>query len=53
MEDMPTEPVTTSAFALGDRVSHPQFGDGAITAIEGHKLSIKFDAQGDKQIIDS
>lgn len=48
-----TKSFTISAFAVGDWVSHPQFGDGIITAIEGPKLSIKFDAQGNKQIIDS
>ena len=42
-----------SAFALGDRIAHPQFGDGTITAIEGPRLSITFDADGSKQIIDS
>jgi DNA helicase-2/ATP-dependent DNA helicase PcrA len=41
------------SFAVGDRISHPQFGDGTITAIEGPKLSIAFDTRGEKQIIDS
>jgi DNA helicase-2/ATP-dependent DNA helicase PcrA len=45
--------VKLAAFAVGDRISHPQFGDGTITAIEGPKLSIAFDARGEKQIIDS
>ena len=48
-----TTPATISAFALGDRIVHPQFGDGTITAIEGSRLSITFDADGSKQIIDS
>jgi hypothetical protein len=48
-----TTPATISAFAVGDRVAHPQFGDGTITAIEGPKLSITFDTEGNKQIIDS
>ena len=46
-------PVKLTAFAVGDRISHPQFGDGTITAIEGPKLSIAFDTHGEKQIIDS
>jgi ATP-dependent DNA helicase UvrD/PcrA len=48
-----TKPTTISAFAVGDRVSHPLFGDGTVRAIEGPKLSIAFDTQGDKAIIDS
>ena len=46
-------PATISAFAVGDRVGHSQFGDGTITAIEGPRLSIAFDTDGNKQIIDS
>ena len=34
-------------------MSQPQFGDGTITAIEDHRLTIAFDMQGGKQIIDS
>ena len=48
-----TKPATISAFAVGDQVAHSQFGDGTITAIEGPKLSITFDTEGNKQIIDS
>ncbi len=48
-----TKPTTISAFAAGDRVSHPLFGDGTVRAIEGPKLSIRFETRGDKQIIDS
>lgn len=48
-----TKPATISAFAVGDRLTHSQFGDGTITAIEGPKLSITFDTEGNKQIIDS
>ena len=46
-------PTKLTALAVGDRVSHPQFGNGTITAIEGSKLSIAFDTHGKKQIIDS
>ena len=46
-------PAKLTTFAVGDRISHPQFGDGTITVIEGPKLSIAFDTRGEKQIIDS
>ena len=46
-------PAKLTSFAVGDRVVHPQFGDGTITAVEGSKLSIAFDTHGKKQIIDS
>ncbi len=49
----PTQPTIISAFAVGNRIAHPQFGDGTITAIEGPRLSITFDTEGNKQIIDS
>ncbi len=42
-----------AALAVGDRISHPQFGVGTITAMEGSQLSIAFDTHGKKQIIDS
>jgi hypothetical protein len=48
-----SRPVAISVFAVGDRVAHPQFGDGIITVIDGPKLSITFDTQGNKQVIDS
>ena len=46
-------PVKLTAFVVGDRISHPQFGGGTVTAIAGPKLSIAFDKRGEKQIIDS
>jgi DNA helicase-2/ATP-dependent DNA helicase PcrA len=46
-------PAKLTAFAVGDRISHPQFGDGTITAIEGPRLSIAFDTCDEKQIIES
>ncbi len=48
-----SEPVKLVTFAVGDRVSHPQFGAGTIVAIEGSSLSIAFDAHGARRIIDS
>jgi hypothetical protein len=49
----PTETTKTHPLAIGDRVAHPQFGNGTITHIEDHKLTINFAALGSKQIIDS
>ncbi len=46
-------PVKLAGFAVGDHISHPQFGEGTITAIAGSRLSIAFDTCGEKQIIDS
>jgi hypothetical protein len=48
-----SRPVTLIAFAVGDRVSHPQFGTGTIEVIKGSTLSIAFDTHGTKQIIES
>jgi hypothetical protein len=42
-----------SAFAVGDRIAHPQFGDGTVTEIDDAKLTIAFVDRGTKQIIDS
>jgi Protein of unknown function (DUF3553) len=41
-----------SPFAIGDHISHPQFGEGTVTEIEGAKLTIDFASRGTKQIID-
>jgi DNA helicase-2/ATP-dependent DNA helicase PcrA len=40
-------------FAVGLRVFHQKFGYGRITAVEGSKLEIAFEAAGDKKVIDS
>ena len=42
-----------SAYAIGDHISHPQFGDGTVTEIDDAKLTIAFASRGTKQIIDS
>jgi len=44
---------TISAFTLGDRVFHQQFGNGNVTAIDGNKLTIQFDKAGEKRVVDS
>ena len=41
-----------SAFAIGDRISHPQFGEGTVTEIDDAKLTINFASRGTKQIVD-
>ena len=47
------ESSATSAYAKGDRVFHQKFGYGAVTAVEGNKLSVAFEKSGDKKVIDS
>ncbi len=47
------EASATSAYTKGDRVFHQKFGYGAVTAVEGNKLSVAFEKSGDKKVIDS
>jgi DNA helicase-2/ATP-dependent DNA helicase PcrA len=42
-----------SAYARGDRVFHIKFGPGAVTAVEGNKLTVAFDKAGEKRVLDS
>ena len=42
-----------SSFAVGDRVFHQKFGNGNVTAVDGNKLTIKFDKAGEKRVVDS
>ena len=42
-----------SAFGLGDRVFHQKFGYGAVSDIEGDKLTILFDKAGEKRVVAS
>jgi hypothetical protein len=46
------ETLSMSGYAIGDPISHSQFGDGVITAIDGEKLTIKFTDGRVKQILD-
>jgi hypothetical protein len=39
-------------YAIGDPVSHPQFGAGDVIGVEGEKLTIKFGDGRVKQIVD-
>jgi len=43
----------TSDFKRGDRVFHMKFGYGAVTAVEGNKLTVAFEKAGEKKVIDS
>ena len=43
----------TSSFAVGERVFHQKFGNGNVTAVDGNKLTIKFDNAGEKRVVDS
>jgi hypothetical protein len=45
-------PAKQSIFAIGDPVSHPQFGDGSVTAIDGDTLTIAFADHQVRQILD-
>ncbi|HSP48623.1 MAG TPA: 3'-5' exonuclease, partial [Pseudolabrys sp.] len=42
-----------SSFDVGTRVFHQKFGNGNITAVDGNKLTIKFDKAGEKRVVDS
>jgi hypothetical protein len=50
----PAEPIPakTSDHVAGNRVTHPLFGDGTVTAVEGDKLTINFKDGRVKQIVD-
>ncbi|MDX2203441.1 MAG: UvrD-helicase domain-containing protein [Hyphomicrobiaceae bacterium] len=40
-------------FKRGDRVFHEKFGYGAVTDVEGNKLTVDFDKAGSKRVVDS
>jgi DNA helicase-2/ATP-dependent DNA helicase PcrA len=42
-----------SAFDVGARVFHLKFGNGNVTAVDGNKLTIRFDKAGEKRVVDS
>ena len=44
---------TPSAFAVGERVFHLKFGNGNVTAVDGNKLTIRFDKASEKRVVDS
>ncbi len=48
-----SDPAVGSAYSRGDRVFHRKFGYGAVTAVEGNKLTVMFEQAGEKRVIDS
>ena len=44
---------TASSFTAGDRVFHQKFGNGNVVAVDGNKLTIRFDKAGEKRVVDS
>ncbi len=48
-----SDPAVGSAYSRGDRVFHQKFGYGAVTAVEGNKLTVAFEKAGEKRVIDS
>jgi DNA helicase-2/ATP-dependent DNA helicase PcrA len=40
-----------ATFERGERVFHQKFGYGRVTAIDGNKLTVKFDKAGEKRVI--
>jgi DNA helicase-2/ATP-dependent DNA helicase PcrA len=42
-----------SLFSVGERVFHLKFGNGNVTAVDGNKLTIRFDHAGEKRVVDS
>ncbi|BBK44247.1 DNA helicase [Allostella vacuolata] len=50
---VPPRPAPKVPFQRGDRVFHTKFGYGEVTAVEGDKLSIRFETAGDKSVIHS
>ncbi|MEP6968185.1 MAG: 3'-5' exonuclease, partial [Pseudomonadota bacterium] len=48
-----SDPAAASAYAPGERVFHQKFGYGAVTSVEGNKLTVAFEKAGEKRVIDS
>jgi DNA helicase-2/ATP-dependent DNA helicase PcrA len=48
-----SDPAAASAYARGDRVFHQKFGAGRVSAVEGNKITVAFEAAGEKKVIDS
>ena len=42
-----------SDFVVGDRVTHQKFGGGAVTEVDGNKLTIQFDSGEKKRVVAS
>ena len=48
-----SDPAAGGQYKPGDRVFHQKFGPGAVTAVEGAKLTVAFDKAGEKRVLDS
>jgi DNA helicase-2/ATP-dependent DNA helicase PcrA len=48
-----SESSAASDYKRGDRVFHIKFGYGAVTFVEGNKLTVAFEKAGEKKVIDS
>jgi hypothetical protein len=46
-------PRSESAFEMGDRVFHQKFGYGIVSEIDGIKLTIEFEKDGPRRVVDS
>ena len=46
----PTDP-PTRAYDVGDRVAHPNFGNGTVTEVDGNVLTVAFDTGGKKRVV--
>jgi DNA helicase-2/ATP-dependent DNA helicase PcrA len=44
---------TVATYKVGERVFHLKFGNGNVTAVDGNKLTIRFDHAGEKRVVDS
>lgn len=42
-----------SAFQLGERVFHIKFGYGAVSGIDGNKLTVQFEKAGEKRVVEN
>ncbi len=42
-----------SGYRRGERVFHEKFGYGAVTEVDGNKLTVEFDKAGSKRVVDS
>jgi len=49
----PSSATTQSGITYGQRIFHQKFGYGRVEAIEGNKLTVRFDKAGVKKVIDS
>ncbi|MCF6326145.1 MAG: UvrD-helicase domain-containing protein [Devosiaceae bacterium] len=44
---------SAAAFSVGEKVLHLKFGEGAVQAVEGNKLTIEFASVGRKKVLES